>query len=152
MARLDVDFPEDLLSEILTEDTKDLCKQIVDSAAPILEEAMKKEMRAVIQHSGDSEAVDSIKASKAVESKNGAIISFTGPTGKSTNYYYRDERSTKKIPVTNALKAIWLNYGRIGQPARPFLTKATNSSRQKVMEKMQQTYDRLTGGGGHGSK
>ena len=88
MARLEVDFPEDLLSEILTEDTKDLCKQIVDSASPILEEAVKKEMRAVIQHPGDSEAVDSIKASEAVESKNGAIISFTGPTGKSTNYYY----------------------------------------------------------------
>lgn len=70
------------------------------------------------------------------------------------NYYVMPievyEQVKKEIPY-HVLKAIWLNYGRVGQPARPFLTKAVNNAHQKVMEKMQQTYDQLTGGR-HGSE
>ena len=151
MAKMEIDFPEDMLSGIFNADTEELCKKIVDSAAPIMEESMKKEMRSVIKHSGDSELVDSVKTSKAKRAKNGAIIAFTGPKGNSKNYYYRNGKKDRKIPVSNVLKAIWLNYGRVGQPARPFLTKAVNNAHQKVMEKMQQTYDQLKGGR-HGSE
>ena len=151
MAQMEIDFPEDMLNGLLDVDAEDLCKQMIDSAAPIMEESMKKEMRSVIQHSGDSELVDSVKTSKAKRAKNGAIIAFTSPKGNSKNYYYRNGKKGRKIPVSNVLKAIWLNYGRVGQPARPFLTKAVNNAHQKVMEKMQQTYDQLTGGR-HGSE
>lgn len=151
MAQMEIDFPEDMLNGLLDVDAEDLCKQMIDSAAPIMEESMKKEMRSVIQHSGDSELVDSVKTSKAKKAKNGAIIAFTGPKGNSKNYYYRNGKKGKRIQVSNVLKAIWLNYGRVGQPARPFLTKAVNNAHQKVMEKMQQTYDQLTGGR-HGSE
>ena len=146
MAQMEIDFPEDMLNGLLDVDAEDLCKQMIDSAAPIMEESMKKEMRSVIQHSGDSELVDSVKTSKAKKAKNGAIIAFTGPKGNSKNYYYRNGKKGRRIQVSNVLKAIWLNYGRVGQPARPFLTKAVNNAHQKVMEKMQQTYDQLTGG------
>lgn len=151
MAQMEINFPEDMLNGLLNADAEDLCKQMIDSAAPIMEESMKKEMRSVIQHSGDSELVDSVKTSKAKRAKNGAIIAFTGPKGNSENYYYRNGKKGRKISVSNVLKAIWLNYGRVGQPARPFLTKAVNNAHQKVMEKMQQTYDQLTGGR-HGSE
>ena len=151
MAQMEIDFPEDMLNGLLDVDAEDLCKQMIDSAAPIMEESMKKEMRSVIQHSGDSELVDSVKTSKAKRAKNGAIIAFTSPKGNSKNYYYRNGKKGRKIPVSNVLKAIWLNYGRVGQPARPFLTKAVNNAHQKVMEKMQQTYDQLMGGR-HGSE
>lgn len=151
MAQMEIDFPEDMLNGFLDVDAEDLCKQMIDSAVPIMEESMKKEMRSVIKHSGDSELVDSVKTSKAKRAKNGAIIAFTGPKGNSKNYYYRNGKKGRKIPVSNVLKAIWLNYGRVGQPARPFLTKAVNNAHQKVMEKMQQTYDQLTGGR-HGSE
>lgn len=151
MAQMEIDFPEDMLNGLLDVDAEDLCKQMIDSAAPIMEESMKKEMRSVIQHSGDSELVDSVKTSKAKKAKNGAIIAFTGPKGNSKNYYYRNGKKDRRIQVSNVLKAIWLNYGRVGQPARPFLTKAVNNAHQKVMEKMQQTYDQLMGGR-HGSE
>ena len=151
MAQMEIDFPEDMLNGLLDVDAEDLCKQMIDSAAPIMEESMKKEMRSVIQHSGDSELVDSVKTSKAKRAKNGAIIAFTGPKGNSKNYYYRNGKKDRRIQVSNVLKAIWLNYGRVGQPARPFLTKAVNNAHQKVMEKMQQTYDQLMGGR-HGSE
>ena len=151
MAQMEIDFPEDMLNGLLDVDAEDLCKQMIDSAAPIMEESMKKEMRSVIQHSGDSELVDSVKTSKAKKAKNGAIIAFTGPKGNSKNYYYRNGKKDRRIQVSNVLKAIWLNYGRVGQPARPFLTKAVNNGHQNVMEKMQQTYDQLMGGR-HGSE
>ena len=151
MAQMEIDFPEDMLNGLLDVDAEDLCKQMIDSAAPIMEESMKKEMRSVIQHSGDSELVDSVKTSKAKKAKNGAIIAFSGPKGNSKNYYYRNGKKDRRIQVSNVLKAIWLNYGRVGQPARPFLTKAVNNAHQKVMEKMQQTYDQLMGGR-HGSE
>lgn len=151
MAQMEIDFPEDMLNGLLDVDAEDLCKQMIDSAAPIMEESMKKEMRSVIQHSGDSELVDSVKTSKAKKAKNGAIIAFTGPKGNSKNYYYRNGKKDRRIQVSNVLKAIWLNYGRVEQPARPFLTKAVNNAHQKVMEKMQQTYDQLMGGR-HGSE
>ena len=151
MAQMEIDFPEDMLNGLLDVEAVDLCKQMIDSAAPIMEESMKKEMRSVIQHSGDSELVDSVKTSKAKKAKNGAIIAFTGPKGNSKNYYYRNGKKDRRIQVSNVLKAIWLNYGRVGQPARPFLTKAVNNAHQKVMEKMQQTYDQLMGGR-HGSE
>ena len=151
MAQMEIDFPEDMLNGLLDVDAEDLCKQMIDSAAPIMEESMKKEMRSVIQHSGDSELVDSVKTSKAKKAKNGAIIAFTGPKGNSKNYYYRNGKKDRRIQVSNVLKAIWLNNGRVGQPARPFLTKAVNNAHQKVMEKMQQTYDQLMGGR-HGSE
>lgn len=151
MAQMEIDFPEDMLNGLLDVDAEDLCKQMIDSAAQIMEESMKKEMRSVIQHSGDSELVASVKTSKAKKAKNGAIIAFTGPKGNSKNYYYRNGKKGRRIQVSNVLKAIWLNYGRVGQPARPFLTKAVNNAHQKVMEKMQQTYDQLTGGR-HGSE
>lgn len=151
MAQMEIDFPEDMLNGLLDVDAEDLCKQMIDSAAPIMEKSMKKEMRSVIQHSGDSELVDSVKTSKAKKAKNGAIIAFTGPKGNSKNYYYRNGKKDRRIQVSNVLKAIWLNYGRVGQPARPFLTKAVNNAHQKVMEKMQQTYDQLMGGR-HGSE
>lgn len=151
MAQMEIDFPEDMLNGLLDVDAEDLCKQMIDSAAQIMEESMKKEMRSVIQHSGDSELVASVKTSKAKKAKNGAIIAFTGPKGNSKNYYYRNGKKGRRIQVSNVLKTIWLNYGRVGQPARPFLTKAVNNAHQKVMEKMQQTYDQLTGGR-HGSE
>ena len=146
MAKMEIDFPEDMLRGLLNAETEDLCKKIVDSATPIVEESWKKEIKAVVQHSGDSELVDSILATPAKKAKNGAIIAFTGPKGNSKSYYYRNGKKGRKISVSNVLKAIWLNYGRVGQPARPFLTKATNNAQQKVLEKMRQTYDRLTGG------
>ena len=53
MAQMEIDFPEDMLNGLLDADAEDLCKQMIDSAAPIMEESMKKEMRSVIQHSGE---------------------------------------------------------------------------------------------------
>ena len=60
--------------------------------------------------------------------------------------YYRKAKSGKRFrkeTVSNALKAIWKEYGIAGQQSpRPFMTAATNSVRTIIMEKMQEVYDK----------
>lgn len=147
MARLEATFPEDLFDGLLNMDTENLCREMVDSASTIMVEEMKRELRRVIQHPGESELVDSIQANAAKVVDDHLVMSFTAPYGTSKNYYYRyGGRRGRKHQVTNALKAIWLNYGRIGQPARPFLGPAIRYASPLVIKKMQQTYDQLTGG------
>lgn len=146
MAIMEVEFPEDLLGDFLNQDTEELCKEMVDAAAPIMEESMKKEIKNVLGHEGDSELVNSVKAGKAKMAKNNAIIANVGPKGNSTNFYYKGNKKGRKYTVSNVLKAIWLNYGRMGQPARPFLTRATNNAKEAVLKKMQEVYDQKTGG------
>lgn len=146
MARMEIDFPEDLFGGLLNQNTEELCREMVDAAVPIMEESLKKEVQSVIGHGGDSELVKSIKGSKAKVSKNNAVISFVGPKGNSRHHYFGGAKKDRKYKVSNALKAIWLNYGRRGQPARPFINRATMNAEKKVLAKMQEVYDRRTGG------
>lgn len=146
MAHMEIDFPEDLLGGLLDTDTEELCKQMVDAASPILEESMKREIKSVLSHDGSSELVNSVKAGKAKMSKNNAVIANVGPRGNSSHHYYAGKKKNRKYQVSNALKAIWLNYGRTGQPARPFLTKATNNAENAVVAKMQEIYEKKIGG------
>ena len=74
-----------------------------------------------------------------------------GPSGysKTKEYIQKDgtgKRTTRKYPVSNAVKAIWKEYGIPGkEPARPFLTKAKNDVENDVMNRMQEVYNRKVG-------
>lgn len=147
MAGLEVDFDEDFLSELFDGDIDNLCESMLNDAAPILEKAAQNECRKVIEHEGDSELVKSIKANKAKKTKNGAHIVNISPKGKSTKKHYISKTSARrKYPVSNALKAIWKEYGIPGQQApHPFFQKASNHAKQEVLNRMQEVYNRRTG-------
>ncbi len=151
MAFMEIDFPEDLLTGLLETEADRICEEALKAAAPVLEREMKAAAARVIEHPGDSEMVESIRARKPVKAKNGAWIVNVCPTGKSTHFYTakdeRGRRTRRKYPVSNVLKAIWKNYGIAGrQPARPFLTAAINNARAKGLQMIQETYDRMVGG------
>lgn len=151
MAFMEVDFPEELFAGLLETDADEICEEALKAAAPVLEKEMKAAAERVIEHPGDSEMVRSIKARKPVKSKNGAWIVNVCLTGKSDHVYTaKDKRGRKthrKYKVSNALKAIWKEYGIAGhQPARPFLTAAVNNAREKGLQVIQETYDRMVGG------
>lgn len=148
MAGFEVNFPDDLLNGLLENEAEDVCVQAIKEAAPVLVESMKKSARAAVMHPGESEMVDSIAASEPKRTKDGtAIIATVGPRGESSNYYY-DKKSKKKrkYKVSNALKAIWKEYGIAGKQApRPFIANATKNAEEKVIEKMQESYKKRTG-------
>ncbi len=147
MAIFDVDFPDDFLSELTGCKFEMIAPDALEAAAPVLEKSMKRSARAAVQHEGESEMVESIKANNPVKTKTDAYIVNVGPRGNSSKKFYRKGKKSRKYRVNNALKAIWMEYG-INTPdhhqaPRPFIEKATKDAQEKVMDKMQEVYDRL---------
>lgn len=118
-----------------------------------MEQSMKHSARAAVMHAGESEMVNSIKSTKPKKTKDGnACIVNVGPTGKSEHSYYdRKTGKKKKEKVSNALKAVWKEYGIAGkQPARPFLTNAIRNAEEAVISRMQEVYGEETQHGSDG--
>lgn len=144
MAGFNVDFPDDFLAELTGCQFEMIAEPALEAAAPVLEKSMKNAARAVVQHEGESEMVNSIKAGKPVKTKTDAYIVNVGPKGNSKNNY---KKKKKKYPVSNALKGVWMEYG-INAPGhhqapRPFLEKATKDAQTEALEKMQEVYDKV---------
>lgn len=150
MAAFEVDFPEDFLSGLLDTDFDDIAEAALKEAAPILEASMKKSCQGAIMHEGDSELVKSIKSSKPKKTKTDAWIVNVSPKGYSNVKVYHHAKTGRTYPVSNALKAIWKEYGIPGrQPPRPFIAAACNDVRKSVMAKTQEVYNRKVGADGY---
>lgn len=149
MALFDVDFPDDFLAEL--PDFDEVAEEALKQAAPVLENALRKSCKNSIDHEGDSELANSIKASKPKKSRNGAWIVNVGPKGysKTKTYYAKDGKGVhtkRKYPVSNALKAIWKEYGIPGrQSAKPFIQKACNDAKETTEKIIQDVFDRKVG-------
>lgn len=127
-------------------DFGEMAEEALREAAPVLEASMKKAVQASIQHEGDSELVKSIKANKPKRAKNGAYIVNVTPKGYSKIKVYHAKRGKRTYPVSNALKAIWKEYGIAGrQPPSPFLAKATNDAEKDVLRILQNKFDEKAG-------
>lgn len=136
------------LDELFDMDFEEMAMDALQEAAPILEESVKSAVRASIQHEGDSELVKSMKANKPKRAKNGAYIVNVTPKGYSKIKTYHAKKGNRKYPVSNALKAIWKEYGIAGrQPPSPFLAKATNDAKNDVLNTIQRKFDEKAGGG-----
>ena len=143
-----MDFPEDFLKDLLQTDTSDICQEALKEAAPLLEQSMKNTLRQD-NHELSGELINSIKANKPKQANNGAWMVHVRPTGYSSinSYSVKGKGNTiRKHKVSNALKAIWIEYGVNGrQPARPFLTRTVNDVRSASMQRMQEVYNRMAG-------
>lgn len=152
MASLEVNFGEDFLRDLLEVDSEKLCEEMLNESAPLLETSVKCELKSRIQHERESELVDSIKATKAKKTKDGtAYIVNVTPKGYSKVKVYIDKRTrgtekkVRRYNVSNALKAIWKEYGIPGKQApSPFLGAATRKAEKQVLAKMQEIYERKT--------
>ncbi len=148
MARFDVYDDNIDLDNLFNVDFDELAEEALAEAVPVLERSMKAAVQSSIEHSGDSELVQSIKANKPQKSRNGAWIVNVTPKGYSKVKVYHAKKGERTYPVSNALKAIWKEYGIAGrQPARPFLAKATNDAQDAVLDIIQRKFDEKTGGG-----
>lgn len=147
MALFDIDFPEDFLSELLETDFDEIAEEALKDAAPVLEKSMKQSCQRAIRHESDSELVNSIKSSKPKKTKTDAWIVNVFPSGYSKKKIYRAGKGGKrKYPVSNALKAIWLEYGIAGRQApRPFIRTACNNVRETILARMQEVYEKKVG-------
>ena len=113
-------------------------EKALNESIPILEGTMRSAAAAVVKHDGDSAMVNSIKGSKPKKSvATDCWIVNVGPRGYSSTKTYHGQRksgkSKKTYKVSNALKAIWKEYGIPGhQSPQPFIQKATNQAQGRV--------------------
>lgn len=145
MANLGFEIPEEYLKELTENDFDKLAPEMIEKVTPILETAVKKAIRSAESGRGTGELVNSIKVTKPKKTNTDAYIANVGPSGKSKSHYYDSATHSRKYPVSNALKAIWLNYGNEHQPARPWLTPAVNNSQPKVLNELQKIWEERTG-------
>ena len=97
--------------------------------------------------------MNSFKASKPKKTKTDAWIANVNPKGYSSTKVYtvnsKGFKKNRKYPVSNALKAIWKEYGIPGrQAAKPFITASVNASKMEIMRRMQEVYNRKVGADG----
>lgn len=126
----------------------EICQEALGEATPILEHTMKSAAAASIIHDGESAMVNSIKGStpKKVSATDCWIVNV-GPRGSSSTKTYHGQRkggkSKQTYQVSNALKAIWKEYGIPGhQAAMPFMDKATNQARARVEKIIEDSFNK----------
>lgn len=110
----------------------------LNESVSVLEGTMRSAAAASVKHDGDSAMVNSIKGSKPKKSAaTDCWIVNVGPRGYSSTKTYHGKRKNGKskqtYKVSNALKAIWKEYGIPGhQSPQPFIQKATNQAQSRV--------------------
>ena len=126
----------------------DIAQEALTQSVPILEGTMRSAAAASIKHDGESAMVNSIKGStpKKVTSTDCWIVNV-GPRGYSSTKTYHGKRKSGKskqtYQVSNALKAIWKEYGIPGhQSAQPFMDKATNQARGRVEKIIEDSFNK----------
>ena len=141
-------FEFDGLSDMLP-DIDDVGVDMVAAAGPILVEKTKKAVKDVVKHSGDSELVNSVTMSKAKKGRYGDYIVSAYFKGQSTTKTYSHTKTHRgKYAVSNALKAVWKEYGipSRGIPAQPFIDRATQSAESEAIDAMQKVFEERTKG------
>lgn len=129
MAQFEIEGIDDLLKDLSMLDVERLAPIMLEESVPILEEAVVKRAS---RHHDSGDMVESIKKSGAERNQIGYYICVR-PTG-------RDKKG-----VRNMEKMAALEYGVDGkQGATPVLTPAVNAAEEKVLEKMQEVFDRET--------
>lgn len=146
MAQMTV-YDTDPFNELWNLDFGGYATDALNEAAPILEKSLKNAARASIKHDGDSEMIGSIKPSKAKKSSNGAYIINVGPRGYSKIKVYtakngKGVRTNRQYSVSNALKAIWKEYGIPGyRSAQPFISSAVSACSGTIENLLQKRFE-----------
>lgn len=119
-------------------DFDDAAERALNEAVGVLEGTMRSAAAAAVKHDGESAMVNSIKGSKPKKvAATDCWIVNVGPRGYSSTKTYHGKRkggkSKQTYKVSNALKAIWKEYGIPGhQSPQPFMQKATNQAQARV--------------------
>ena len=148
MAKAIVKMPEDFLKKVsrLEEKTDDIMETVLEAGGEVVLSKVQSNLNAVIdkdlKHTSQStgELASSLGMSPAKVDRKGVHnlkIGFNEPRRK--QYAAKGKRSYYKI--TNAMIANVLEYGKHGQPPKPFLKPARRTARKPCIETMQKKLD-----------
>ena len=144
MSGFNFEIPDDYMKNLLDNDFEKIATKALEDTAPELKSSMQKSIKSAIHSESTGELENSLKISKAKETKTDSFIITVKPSGMSKNPYYDTRTYTRSYPVSNVLKAIWLNYGDAHQAPSPWINPAINACKEKIMQRMQKIWEEMT--------
>lgn len=152
MAKCEIRMPEEFLLKCsrLADKTDDILPRVLKDGGEVVLAKVRSNLQSVIGKTkypsrSTGELLSSLGLSPALVDRGGnhnVKIGFNEPRRK--QYAAKGKRSYSAI--TNAMIANVLEYGRHGQPPRPFLKPARSSSRKACIEAMKASLEREMGG------
>ena len=148
MARAEIKMPEKFLLAVsrLEEQTDTIIAKSIEAGGKVVLNKVKGNLQSVVGKGTklpsrtSGELISALGLSPVKVSRKGihnAKVGWNEPRRK--QYAARGKRSY--YTITNAMIATVLEYGKHGQPAKPFLKPAKTASRKPCQEAMQQTLE-----------
>lgn len=137
MAKATVKMPDDMLKKLskLGNNTDKIAKKVLTAGGEVVFAKAKSNLKAAVGNNttfesrSTGELEDSFGLSDVLLDKNGNYnikIGFSEP---------------RKDGSSNAMLGNILEYGKAGQPAKPFLKPAQSSTKSKCIETMKSTFE-----------
>ena len=137
MAKVQMKMPEDFLMKVsrLADKTDEIIPKVLEAGAEVVEDKVRSNLQSVIgsgtkyDSRSTGELLRSLGTSPALQDRNGDFdikVGFSEPRS--------DGDSNAKI-------ATILEYGKSGQPAKPFLKPARSASKNARISRMKATPD-----------
>lgn len=138
MAKVDVKMPEDFLLKLsrLGNKTDEICEKALEAGGEVVLEKVKENLSAVI---GSGTKYDSRSTGELEQSLGLTSVKQDRDGNHNIKIGFSEPRSDGG---SNAKIANIIEYGKHGQPAKPFLKPAKSSSRKACISAMQETLER----------
>ena len=136
MARCDIKMPEDFLLKLsrLNEKTDEILPKVLEAGGKVVEAKVRSNLKSAIgcstkkESRSTGELISALGVSSARQDKNG---NFNVKVG------FSEPRSDGK---NNAMIAGVLEYGKHGQPPKPFMKPARAQSKEAVISAMKEKF------------
>jgi HK97 gp10 family phage protein len=141
MALFDFMIPEGFLKQLgkLAEVEK-YAPEMLKESAPLLVVSVKRRLTGVTR-GGMGKMVESVGPSRVRHNSGGWWLEVF-PKGEDNEYQTDDGPKTRQLPVRNAEKAAYLEYGTKSQSARPWLVSSAKDVAKEVINKMTEVFQR----------
>lgn len=138
MAKVDVKMLEDFLLQLsrLGNKTDEICEKALEAGGEVVLEKVKENLSAVI---GSGTKYDSRSTGELEQSLGLTSVKQDRDGNHNIKIGFSEPRSDGG---SNAKIANIIEYGKHGQPAKPFLKPAKSSSRKACISAMQETLER----------
>lgn len=138
MAKVDVKMPEDFLLKLsrLGNKTDEICEKALEAGGEVVLEKVKENLSSVI---GSGTKYDSRSTGELEQSLGLTSVKQDRDGNHNIKIGFSEPRSDGG---SNAKIANIIEYGKHGQPAKPFLKPAKSSSRKACISAMQETLER----------
>lgn len=126
MAKCICKLPDDLLKKLsrLGDKMDSISEEVLKTGGEVVLDKVKSNLKGVLSGESTGELESSLGLSKVLMDKNG---------NQNIKVGFSDPRSDGK---SNAMLANIIEYGKSGQPARPFLKPAKTASRKPCIDAM----------------